>query len=550
MTIQYSPETEHGTSSDSDFDAVIVGSGFAGMYMLHRLRKIGLRVRVFERGTGVGGTWYWNRYPGARCDIESVDYSYSFSPELEQEWQWSERYATQPELLRYANHVANRFDLRKDIQFKTTVSAARFDETAEQWDIDTDTSGRVSAKFFILATGCLSVGNMPEIAGLETFSGRTLHTGNWPHQGVDFSGQKVGVIGTGSSGIQSIPLIAGQADSTVVFQRTPNYSLPAHNQPLDADYVRQIKATYPERREIARYNSGGVTRIDNTDNAIDVKPEDRRAMYEALWAEGGLNFANAYADLKRNPESNDTAAEFIRDKIREIVTDRDTAEQLTPRSYPFATKRPCVDTGYYATFNRADVQLVDIRSTPIQTITATGVQTSHAHYEFDTLVFATGFDAMTGAINRMDITGRGQEKLRETWAAGPRSYLGIASAGFPNMFMLATAGSPSVLSNMMTSIEQHVEWVSDLINHTRNEELGLIEVTREAQDGWVDHLRELADKTLFPTAASWYMGANIPGKPRVFLPYVGGVGAYRRFCDDLAANGYPGFTLARQPVAH
>ncbi|MEU6577262.1 NAD(P)/FAD-dependent oxidoreductase [Streptomyces sp. NPDC046805] len=531
------------------YDAVVVGSGFAGMYMLYRLRELGMTVRAYERGGDVGGTWYWNRYPGARCDIESVDYSYSFSPELEQEWRWSEKFATQPEILRYANHVADRFDLRRDIQLNTKIIAASYDEAGGRWEIRSDAGEEIRADYFILATGCLSVGNVPVIPRLDTFAGSVHHTGNWPHQEVDFAGQRVGVIGTGSSGIQSIPLIAQQAAHTVVFQRTPNFSLPAHNRELDDDYIRDVRAGYDARRELARYSNGGVPRVDTTVKAFDIPDDVRHETYEKLWKEGGLNFANAFADLRTSHESSETAAEFVRQKIRQIVEDPKTAELLTPTTYPFATKRPCVDTGYYATFNRQDVELVDVKAAPIQEITKTGIRTAKAEYTLDAIVFATGFDAMTGAINSIDIRGRDGERLRETWAAGPRSYLGLACAGFPNMFTLATAGSPSVLGNMLTSIEQHVEWVANLIDSSRTDGAVVIEATREAQDEWVDHLREIADKTLFPTAASWYMGANIPGKPRVFLPYVGGVGTYRRLCEDIAADGYPGFTRVRQSVA-
>ncbi|MFB6675053.1 flavin-containing monooxygenase [Streptomyces sp. NPDC056390] len=536
-------------TSPRSLDAVVVGSGFAGMHMLHRLRELGLRVRVYERGSDVGGTWYWNRYPGARCDIESVDYSYSFSPELEQEWRWSEKFATQPEILRYANHVADRFDLRRDIQFDTRIVAASFNEAAGQWEIRSEAGEEIRADYFILATGCLSVGNVPDIPGLDTFAGSVHHTGNWPHHGVDLAGQRVGVVGTGSSGIQSIPIIAEQAASTVVFQRTPNFSLPAHNRELSEDYLLEVRAGYAERRHLARYSNGGVPRVDTTVNAFDIPDDARHQTYERLWEEGGLNFANAFADLRTSHESSETAAEFVRQKIRQIVEDPKTADLLTPTTYPFATKRPCVDTGYYATFNREDVELVDVKATPIQEITETGIRTAEATYTLDTIVFATGFDAMTGAINSIDIRGRGGERLRETWAAGPRSYLGLACAGFPNMFTLATAGSPSVLGNMLTSIEQHVDYVTELIDSARAEGAALIEATREAQDGWVEHLGDLAGKTLFPSAASWYMGANIPGKPRVFLPYVGGVGTYRRLCERIAADGYPGFTRVRQSVA-
>ena len=530
----------------SQFDAVIVGAGVAGLYMLHRLRGLGLTARVYEAGDGVGGTWYWNRYPGARCDIESIDYSYSFSDELQQDWDWSERYASQPEILRYVNHVADRFDLRRDIHFETRVTAAHFDEAGSRWTIETDRGERVSASFCIMATGCLSSSQVPGYPGLDRFKGRWYHTGHWPHEGVDFTGQRVGVIGTGSSGIQSIPIIARQAEHLYVFQRTPNFSVPARNAPLDPEYVRRVKANYAEHRQKARESRSGflVPVNQNTETpALEATPETRQQEYEARWARGGFGLLASFSDLYSNKAANDTAAAFVHAKIREIVHDPAVAEKLLPRDHPVGTKRLCVDTDYYATYNRENVTLVDIRTAPIEEITPAGLRTSDAAYELDSIVFATGFDAMTGALAAIDIRGRDGIALKEKWAAGPRTYLGIASAGFPNLFLITGPGSPSVLSNMMTSIEQHVDWTAGCIEYLRERRLETIEATLDAEDTWVEHVNDEAAKTLYPTAGSWYMGANVPGKPRIFMPYVGGVGNYRTRCAEIAANGYAGFAL-------
>jgi cyclohexanone monooxygenase len=525
------------------FDAVIVGAGFAGMYMLHRLRGLGLTARVFEAGKGVGGTWYWNRYPGARCDVESMDYSYSFSDELQQEWRWSERYSAQPEILRYANHVADRFDLRRDIQFETRVTAAAFDEVASRWTVETDRGDRVSARFCIMATGCLSDAQVPDIKGRESFAGKWYHTGRWPHEGVDFTGRRVGIIGTGSSAIQSIPLIAKQAAHLVVFQRTPNYSMPAQNAPLDPAYEERVKATYADFRRQARESRVGFVTERSGDSALAVPEAERRREYEKRWSRGGLGFSAAYTDLLTSKEANDTAAEFFRAKIRNIVRDPEVARTLTPTDYPLGTKRLCVDTGYYDTFNRDNVTLVDLRKTPIEAITPRGVRTSEAEYAVDDLVFATGFDAMTGALLAIDIRGRGGRRLREAWAAGPRTYLGLSIAGFPNLFTITGPGSPSVLSNMIVSIEQHVDWIADCLAYLDRQGHASIEATAEAQEAWVQHVNEVGHMTLYPLARSWYMGANVPGKPRVFMPYIGGVGVYRQKCDEVAAKSYEGFAL-------
>ncbi len=524
-------------------DAVIVGAGFAGLYALHRAREIGLSARVYEAGADVGGTWYWNRYPGARCDVESMDYSYSFSDALQQEWRWTERYASQPEILRYINHVADRFDLRRDIRFSTRVTSAVFDETVNRWTLETDRGERMSARFCIMATGCLSDAQVPDFKGFETFEGRWYHTGRWPHEGVDFTGQRVAVIGTGSSAIQSIPIIAGQAAHLHVFQRTPNYSMPAQNAPLDPDYERRVKAGYAEFRRQARESRVGFVVDRSGDSALAMSPDERRREYEKRWDRGGLGFSAAYTDLLIDKAANDTAAEFFRAKIRSIVHDPSLAETLCPQDYPLGTKRLCVDTGYYATFNRDNVTLVDVRAAPIEAITPHGVRTRDAEYTVDSIVFATGFDAMTGALLNIDIRGRAGQKLHDKWAGGPRTYLGIAIAGFPNLFIVTGPGSPSVLSNMIVSIEQHVDWITDCLAYLRAKNRGRIEATVPAEDAWVAHVNEVGHMTLYPLAKSWYMGANIPGKPRIFMPYIGGVGVYRQKCDDVAAKGYEGFSL-------
>jgi cyclohexanone monooxygenase len=534
--------------SSSVVDVVIVGAGFAGMYMLHRLRGLGMSARVFEAGGGVGGTWYWNRYPGARCDVESMQYSYSFSPELQQEWQWSELFASQPEILRYANHVADRFDLRRNIQFDTRVTTARFDRATHRWDIRTDCGDQVSARHCVMATGCLSTARMPDLPGMERFAGKTYHTGHWPHGGVDFAGQRVGLIGTGSSAIQAIPMIAQQAAQLTVFQRTPNFSIPSRNGPMTDDYAGSWKSDYPTLRERARHMRTGILNNPNDVSALEVSDAERRRIFEERWAAGGTNFMAAFNDLIVDRKANDTAAEFVRGKIHETVRDQAVAELLAPSNHPIGTKRICVDTDYYGTYNRANVTLIDVRSTPISEVTANGVRAGDVEYELDAIVFATGFDAMTGALLKIDIVADGMT-LREKWEAGPRTYLGLMTAGIPNMFMITGPGSPSVLSNMMVSIEQHVDWIADCVAYLRSRGLDCIEATQAAQDAWVQHGNDVADKTLYPLANSWYMGVNIPGKPQVFMPYIGGVGAYRNTCDDVAADGYRGFALTARSAA-
>jgi cyclohexanone monooxygenase len=525
-------------------DAVIVGAGFGGMYMLHRLRGLGLSAIVFETAAGVGGTWYWNRYPGARCDVESMQYSYSFSEELQQEWQWSELFAGQPEILRYANHVADRLDLRRDMRFETRVTDAVFNEATHRWAVRTDRGDTVSARFCIMATGCLSAARMPDFPGTDSFKGKIYHTGHWPHEGVDFTGKRVGIVGTGSSAIQSIPVIAAQAAHVTVFQRTPNFSIPSRNGPMPESYAQSWKQVYPSRRAEARMSRNGILANPNDASAIATPENERLAVYEKRWESGGTTFMAAFNDLIFSKPSNDTAAEFVRSKIRSMVRDPKKAELLAPTSHPIGTKRICVDTDYYLTYNRPNVDLVDVRTAPIEAVTPDGLRVGGQDYEFDAIVFATGFDAMTGALTRMGVVGRGGTKLADKWEAGPRTYLGLMTADFPNMFMITGPGSPSVLSNMIVSIEQHVDWISDCVAHMTARQQDCIEPTLAAENAWVQHVNDVAYTTLYPSAASWYMGANIPGKPRVFMPYIGGVGAYRQKCDEIAANDYDGFAFA------
>src|SRR6266849_4075572 len=525
----------------ADFDAVIVGSGFAGVCMLHRVRGLGLTARVYEAGSGVGGTWFWNRYPGARCDVESMEYSYQFSDELQQEWAWTERYASQPEILAYINHVVDRFDLRGDIQVNTRVKSAVFDESAGRWRVETDTGDRVSAKFCIMATGCLSSANIPKFKGLDSFGGLMLHTGNWPHERVAFTGKRVGVIGTGSSAIQAIPLIAEEAAHLFVFQRTPTYSVPASNHPLDPGAQRRVKADYAGLRQTASPMFFCNDTRSTEKLAMEATEEERRAEYEDRWARGGLPFLGTYADLLFSKEANDTAAEFIRGKIREIVRDPKVAGTLTP-TMVVGCKRLCSDTGYYETFNRPNVTLVDVSRSPIEEITPHGLRTKDQAYELDCIVFATGFDAMTGALRNIDIRGKGGIALARKWADGPRTYLGVATAGFPNLFIITGPGSPSVLSNMVPSIEQHANWIARCIGYMHEQDVERIEPTVDAEDAWVAHVNEVADGTLYPTCNSWYLGSNIPGKPRVFMPYLG-FPVYVQKCEEVAAKGYDGFAL-------
>ena len=527
---------------DTVFDAVIVGAGFAGMYMLHRLRGLGFTARVYEAGGGVGGTWYWNRYPGARCDVESMQYSFSFSEELDQQWDWSEKYAPQPEILSYANHVADRFDLRSHIVFDTRVTSANFDEAGKCWRIETDRGDRVSAKFCIMAVGCLSAANHVPFRGREDFRGPIYHTGEWPHGGVDFTGQRVGVVGTGSSAIQSIPIIAQQASHLTVFQRTATYSVPAWNEKLTPEYRSAVKAGYPALRAKARARPTGFYFPFNMKPALEATPEERERQYEQAWESGGLPFLGAYGDLLFEKEANDTIADFARNKIRAIVRDPATAELLCPDNV-LGCKRLCVDTGYFETYNLPHVKLVDVSKTPIERFTAEGIEVDGTEYKLDAIVCATGFAAMTGSFDKIKITGRTGQTLAEKWRAGPRAYLGVATTGFPNLFTITGPGSPSVLASMIQAIEQHVDWMADCMAHLRDIGAATIEPVQAHEDEWVAHVNEVSKVSLRSTCSSWYVGANIPGRPRVFMPYIGGFPVYVQRCNEVMTNGFEGFVI-------
>jgi len=530
------------TNTVDAVDAIVVGAGFAGMYMLHCLRELGLSARVIEAGSGVGGTWYWNRYPGARCDVESMQYSYSFSDKLDQDWEWSEKYSPQPEILAYANHVADRYDLRRDIQFNTRVTEATFNEAANRWIVATDQGDRIDAQFCIMAVGCLSAANRPPFDGLDDFQGPVHHTGEWPHDDVDFTGLDVAVIGTGSSAIQAIPIIAAQAKSLTVFQRTPSYTVPAWNEKMDPEYERYIKADYPAFRAKARARPTGFYFPFNMESALDATPAEREHQYEEAWARGGLPFLGSYGDLLFETDANDTIADFARTKIRAVVDDPATADLLCPDNV-FGCKRLCVDTNYYQTYNQPHVTLVDVSENPIERFTTTGVVTNGIDYKVDTAVFATGFAAMTGSFDKIKITGRDGLTLAEKWRAGPRTYLGLSTVGFPNLFMITGPGSPSVLANMIPSIEQHVDWMVDCMGHMRDVGAATIEPTLTYEDDWVKHVNEVAQVSLRSTCSSWYVGANIPGRPRVFMPYIGGFPIYVNKCNEVMTNNLEGFIL-------
>ena len=527
-------------------DAVIIGAGFAGMYQLHCLRdRLGLSTVVLEAGSGVGGTWFWNRYPGARCDSESHSYCYSFSDDLIKEWDWSERYPEQPEILRYLNFVADRLDLRRNIKLNTKVTSATYDEAANLWRVTTAAGDTYTCQYLIAAVGCLSTANVPNIPGRDTFKGRWLHTGEWPHEGVDFTGLRVGLVGTGSTGIQATPVIAASAKHLTVFQRTPNYSVPARNVPLTEDFKRHVKENYDHFRDIMRNNTNGHPFTITDRSVFDVSPEERLKIYEQQWEQGGLQFRAAFRDILLDKAANDTAAEFLRNKIREVVKDPATAEKLADIDHPYAAKRPPIDTNYFETFNQPNVTLVDVRAAPIEAITPNGIRTRDGEYPLDMIVFATGFDAMTGPLLRLNLKGRSGITLADTWKEGPRTYLGLQIENFPNLFTITGPGSPSVLANMPQAIEQHVEWISDLIAHMRKTGKTRVEAQTDAVTRWVADSNAAADATLLPHVPhSWYLGANIPGKPRVFMPYAGGLARYRKICDTVASEGYQGFALS------
>ena len=531
-------------------DVVVVGAGFAGLFMLYRLRAMGLSVQVIEAGDDVGGTWYWNRYPGARCDVPTMEYSFSFSEELEQDWHWQEVMSGQPQILDYANHVADRFDLRRDIQFSTKVTSAVFDEASSQWQITTDKQDNYACRFCIMATGCLSAPNFPDIPGRDDFVGQNHHTGLWPKQGVDFTGKRVAIIGTGSSGVQAIPVIAGQTLHLTVFQRTPVYTFPANNHALTRKTEQRYKEHYPEIRKAQKYSPIGVSSFMLPDPEPDAPPlksilETSEAERKEALNKGGFGVFRKYNDVYTDLEANEVACDLYRDMVEQLVDDPDVAEMLKPRGYPIGCKRQVLDTGFYEAFNRDNVRLVDVMKTPIERITATGLETNRESFEFDILIYATGFDAMTGALNRIDIRGKYELPLREKWEQGPKAYLGLQIHGFPNLFTITGPGSPSVLSNVLVSIEQHVDWIADCINYLEEHKIGEIEPTLEAEESWQEHVNEVSKGTMqtAPSCNSWYLGANIPGKSRVFMPYVGGVGRYRKKCEEIVANNYEGFIL-------
>ena len=548
MGAAVTPDAKSATpgTAGTTVDAVVIGAGFSGLYMLRRLRDdLGLRVRVIEAGHGVGGTWYWNRYPGARCDAESIYYSYGFDDDLQQEWTWTERYASQPEILAYAEHVAEHFELTRDIVFGTRVTAARWNEMKHQWTVCCDDEELIGCRYLISAMGCLSAARIPSIPGQDLFSGESYHTGRWPRDGVDVTGKRVAVIGTGSSGIQAIPVLAEQAAQLTVFQRTAHYSVPARNRPLAQQEIAEVKATYPELRAVCRTTPAG-TALDSAENtAADLTAEQRAAMLTEKWERGGPGIIGVFRDVMTDAGSNAVVADFVRARIAEVIDDPDVARLLSPTDYPIGTKRICVDTDYFATFNRDNVNLVSIKDTPIQRISPSGVLVDDVEYPADVIVYATGYDAMTGALDAIELHGRDGVSLKQKWADGPQTYLGVTAAGFPNFFVLTGPGSPSVLTNMMTSIEQHVDFVTDLLRHLETVGAATVEPEAPAERAWGEQVATAAGYTLYPRAESWYMGANVPGKPQVFMPYVGGCGGYRKICDDVAADSYRGFVIGR-----
>jgi cation diffusion facilitator CzcD-associated flavoprotein CzcO len=550
-------------------DVLIVGAGFAGMYAVHRFRELGLTVKALEAGSDVGGTWYWNRYPGARCDVPSLEYSFGFSPELEQEWHWPEVFSAQGDILRYANHVANKFDLRRDIRFNTRIAKVEWQDDTRRWRLTSEAGETFEAPFCVMATGCLSVPVEPKIPGAERFRGEVYHTGRWPHEPVDLSGKRVGVIGTGSSGVQAIPELARQSAHLTVFQRTPVYTVPANRKRMREAVQQEFRENYRQIRAMQQKNAGGVSNFRPRKSAqrgdsvpadvtrpsditmpseagvpnrlLDLTPEQREQAMERF----GLGALLAFRDVYTSTEANEIANELYRDTVRTMVRDPKTAEDLLPKTYGLGCKRQVLDRDYYDTFNRDNVTLVALSATPIETITETGIRTSSAHHDLDVLIYATGFDAMTGALLRANIRGRGGRSLNDQWRDGPVTYLGLQMSGFPNLFTVTGPGSPSVLCNMLVAIEQHVNWIGDCIHSLRERGLATIEPLPDSEQRWIAHVNEVAENTMYtaPSCNSWYLGANIPGKPRIFMPYVGGYPRYRERCEQEAAAGYPGFRI-------
>ena len=545
------------------YDVVIVGAGFAGMYGLHKFRAQGLSVKVFEAGSDVGGTWYWNRYPGARCDVPSIEYSFGFSEELEQEWDWPEVFSAQPDILRYANHVADRFNLRKDIQFESRVTEVLFLEESSDWRISVGETYQCHAKFCVMATGCLSVPNTPEIEGADQFRGQVLHTGRWPKEEVDLSGKRVGVIGTGSSGVQAIPELAKMSGHLYVYQRSPVYTVPANRKAMREEVQQEFRKNYREIRRLQQHNFGGVSNFRLTESvrrpqadranrkdAASAMPAKILGLSEEarkqLIAEQGLGVLLSFADVYSDLEANEVANRLFREEIAQIVDDQNVAAGLLPNDYGLGCKRQVLDRDYYETFNRSDVSLVNLKETPLERITPNGIKTSDAEQELDVLIYATGFDAMTGALLKSNVVGKNGVALQDKWQFGPAAYLGLQISGFPNLFMVTGPGSPSVLCNMLVAIEQHINWISDCISYMEGNGLSQIEPTEQAEEQWVVQVNQVAEGTMYtaPTCNSWYLGANIPGKPRIFMPYVGGYPQYKARCDEIVANGYEGFSLS------
>ena len=541
MTTESHHDLKNIDQSITNYDAIIVGAGFGGMYMLHSLNKLGLKTLILEEGKGVGGTWYWNRYPGARCDVQSIEYSYSFSDELQQEWEWSHKYSTQPEILEYANHVADRFNLREHIRFNERVLSAEYVENSKIWKLETNSGNIYQSRYCVMATGSLSSINKPKFPGIDSYTGDWYITGKWPHEKIDLSGKTVGIIGTGSSAVQSIPILAENSKHLTVFQRTANYSIPANNKPLDPEEIRYVKDNYFSIREKQRQGKAGVA-FNNmgTKSALEVSKEERLNEYQKRWDMGYSGFISAYTDIGINEDANETAAEFVRSKIREIVKDPVKAEILSPKN-AIGCKRLCADTNYFETYNKENVSLIDVNETPIVSLVPEGVKTTEKIFNFDVVVFAIGFDAMTGALLSINIKGKNGKQLTNKWSEGPRSYLGLCIEGFPNMFTITGPGSPSVLGNMMVAIEQHVEWITKCIKDMESDGKTEIEAQEDAENEWMDHIEEVATHTLRYSCNSWYVGANVPGKKRVFMPYIGGYDVYREKCNEIASEEYSGF---------
>ena len=529
--------------AEKKFDVVVVGAGFGGMYMLHKLLGLGFNATIVEAASGVGGTWWWNRYPGARCDVESLEYSYSFSDDLQQEWEWSQKFSEGPEILEYANHVADRFGLREHINFNTKINSVTYDDSNHIWTLKSLNGDVYKSNYCVMATGTLSDPNEPKFNGLHDYQGDWYLTGKWPHEGVDFQGKTVGIIGTGSSAVQAIPVIAKDAKHLTVFQRTANYSIPANQQVLPPEEVAEVKANYSEIRQQARQDQAGIGRRARAEvNIFEVSPEEREAEFQKRWDKGGTGFTAAYKDILETDEANAIAAEFVKRQIKKIVKDPKVAELLCPTN-TIGCKRLCADTEYFETYNRDNVNLIDINSNPIEGLYEKGIKTQDQNFEFDIVIFAIGFDAMTGALKAMNIVGKNGVELNKKWEEGPVTYLGLSVSGFPNLFTITGPGSPSVLSNMITSIEQHVEWIAGCISYMHENQKVEIDADIQSEEDWGEHVEEVASATLRYGCNSWYVGANVPGKRRIFMPYAGGIPKYNEKCEEVSNNGYKGYTL-------